>query len=85
MYMHMTYIIPTIINGPWSLLSIGTQALFFFKGYSFPLYRGTVNNLLSGRRVRDWGWGTHVHPWLIHVNAWQKPLQYCKVISLQPK
>ena len=27
-------------------------------------------------------WGTHVHPWLIHVNVWQKPLQYCKVISL---
>ena len=27
-------------------------------------------------------WGTHVHPWLIHVNLWQKPLQYCKVISL---
>ena len=20
------------------------------------------------------GWGTHVHPWLIHVNAQQKPL-----------
>ena len=31
------------------------------------------------------GWGTHVHTWLIHVNAWQKPLQYCKVISLQLK
>ena len=29
------------------------------------------------------GWGTHVTPWLIHVNLWQKPLQYCKVISLQ--
>ena len=29
------------------------------------------------------GWGTHVNPWLIHVNVWQKPLQYCKVISLQ--
>ena len=29
------------------------------------------------------GWGTHVHPWLIHINVWQKPLQYCKVISLQ--
>ena len=28
-------------------------------------------------------WGTHVHPWLIHVNVWQKPLQYCKVINLQ--
>ena len=27
-------------------------------------------------------WGTHVNPWLIHVNVWQKPLQYCKVISL---
>ena len=28
-------------------------------------------------------WGTHVNPWLIHVNVWQNPLQYCKVISLQ--
>ena len=28
-------------------------------------------------------WGTYVNPWLIHVNVWQKPLQYCKVISLQ--
>ena len=31
------------------------------------------------------GWGTHVHPRLIHVNVWQKPLQYCKVITLQLK
>ena len=31
------------------------------------------------------GWGTPVHPWLIHVNVWQKPPQYCKVISLQIK
>ena len=31
------------------------------------------------------GWGTHVNPWLIHVNVWQKPLRYCKVISLQKK
>ena len=29
------------------------------------------------------GWGTHVNPWPIHVNVWQKPLQYCKVMSLQ--
>ena len=28
-------------------------------------------------------WGTHVQLWLIHVDVWQKPLQYCKVISLQ--
>ena len=31
------------------------------------------------------GWGTHVHPWLIHVNVWQNLLQYFKVISLQLK
>ena len=29
------------------------------------------------------GRGIPVNPWLIHVNVWQKPLQYCKVISLQ--
>ena len=28
-------------------------------------------------------WGIHVNPWLIHVNVWQKPLQHCKVVSLQ--
>ena len=31
------------------------------------------------------GQGTHVHPWLIHDDVWQKPPQYCKVISLQLK
>jgi len=31
------------------------------------------------------GWGTYVYPWLIHVNVWQNPLQYCKVNSLQLK
>ena len=33
--------------------------------------------------VKCSGWGTHVNPWLIHVNVWQKTLQYYKVISLQ--
>ena len=38
----------------------------------------------GGRRgVQDGG--THVHPWLIHVNIWQNPPQYHKVISLQLK
>ena len=37
----------------------------------------------GGRGVQDGG--THVHPWLIHVNVWQKPPQYYKVISLQLK
>ena len=36
-----------------------------------------------GRWEGGSGWGTNVNPWLIHVNVWQKPLQYCKVISLQ--
>ena len=39
----------------------------------------------GGRWEGGSGWGTHVHPWLIHINVWQKPLQYCKVISLQLK
>ena len=37
----------------------------------------------EGRQEGGSGWGTHVNPWLIHVNVWQKLLQYCKVISLQ--
>ena len=35
------------------------------------------------RWERGSGWGIHVNPWLTHVKVWQKPLQYCKVISLQ--
>ena len=37
----------------------------------------------GGRQDGGSGWGTHVNPRLIHVSVWQKPLQYCKVISLQ--
>ena len=37
----------------------------------------------GGKWEEGSGWGTHVNPWLILVNVWQKPLQYCKVISLQ--
>ena len=37
----------------------------------------------GGTGVQDGG--IHVHPWLIHVGVWQKPPQYCKVISLQLK
>ena len=45
--------------------------------------------------TEGWGWvgggtgiqdgGTHVYLWLIHVDVWQKPPQYCKVIILQLK
>ena len=41
-------------------------------------YRGGRWKGGSGRR-------THVHPWLIRVSVRQKPLRYCKVISLQFK
>ena len=37
----------------------------------------------GGRWEGGSGWGTHVNPWLIHVSVWQRPLQYCKVVSLQ--
>ena len=28
---------------------------------------------------------TYVYPWLIHVDVWQKPTKFCKVIILQLK
>ena len=29
--------------------------------------------------------GTYVYLWVIHVDVWQKPTQYCKAIILQLK
>ena len=46
------------------------------------LVQRTVHHL-PGLLKKQPRWGTHVNPWLIHVSVWQKPLQYCKVISLQ--
>ena len=47
-------------------------------------YTGMIHRDGMGREVGGGSrWGTHVSPWLIHVNVCQKPLQYCKVISLQ--
>ena len=45
----------------------------------------TLGDGMGRRWERGSGWGTQVHPWLIHVNLWQKPPQYCKVIGLQLK
>ena len=36
-----------------------------------------------GRQEGGSGWETHANPWLIHISVLQKPLQYCKIISLQ--
>ena len=41
-----------------------------------------------GREGRGRGFrreGTHVYPWTIQIDVWQKPSQYCKVIILQLK
>ena len=48
----------------------------------------TGTNLMDGKggwKEGESEWGPYVYPWLIHVNVWQKPLQYCKVISFQLK
>ena len=29
--------------------------------------------------------GTYVYLWLIHVDAWQNPTEYCKALTLQLK
>ena len=42
-----------------------------------------VSALGQGRWVQDGG--AHKSLWPIHVDVWQKPTQYCKVIILQFK
>ena len=37
---------------------------------------------VGGRFRRE---GTYVYLWLIHVDIWQKPTQFCKAIILQLK
>ena len=43
----------------------------------------TQRNRIEREEGGGIGMGIHVNPWLILVNVWQKPLQCCKVISLQ--
>ena len=45
--------------------------------------RGRVGREVGGGAFRLRG--THVYLWPIHVDVWQKPSQYCKVITLQLK
>ena len=52
------------------------------------MHETSAQGWCTGKTQRDGMWrgdqdGEHVNPWLIHVNVWQKLLQYCKVISLQ--
>ena len=77
------WILSKIFHSPLSPSSRGSLIPLQF----LPLTTGALGRSRGmGWRERQEGgsrWGTHVNPWLIHVNVWQKPLQYCKVISLQ--
>ena len=47
---------------------------------SVPTWRGGMWREMGGRFKME---GTYVYLWLIHVDVWQKPTQYCKAIILQ--
>jgi len=74
-------------QGPSISQSKGTeiiQSVFSFVTVEFKSGTlGQPRGIAWGGRV--WDGGTHVHLWLIYANVWQKPPQYCKVISLQSK
>ena len=68
--------------------SIETNILSKVKQITSPgwMHETSAQGWCTGKTQRDWmrrEVGTHVNPWLIHVNVWQNPLQYCKVISFQ--
>ena len=79
-------------------LSMGFSRQEYWSGLPFPspgdLPNPGLNPHLS--RLLHWQVGslplvpsgkprTYVHLWLIHVDVWQKPNQYCKAIILQLK
>ena len=76
------------INLMYLLKIVSCCQHFFF--FFFTVFQQNIKSesviyfSFEGRQEGRSGWGIHVNPWLIHVNVWQKPLQYCKVISLQP-
>ena len=66
--------------------SIETSILSRVKQTSSPgwMHETSARGWCTGKTQRDGmgrelgegiGTGTHVNPWLIHVNVWQKPLQ----------
>ena len=62
-----------------------SASLIHEAGHSKPVPWDNPEGWMGGR----WGGvqdkGTPVYPWLIHVDDWQKPPQYFKVIILQLK
>ena len=70
--------------------SIETCILSYVKQIASP---GSMHELRAGALGWPWGmgwwkrwewgsgWGTHVHPWLIHVNAWQNHYNIVKQLA----
>ena len=73
------------VGDPGSIPGLGRST---GEGIDYPLqysWASHVAQLVKNSLQGGSGWGTHVHPWLIHVNVRQKSPQYCKVTSLQLK
>ena len=80
----------------WSEGTASKHVYYYQVWNRSPVRVGCMRQVLRAGALgwpRGMGWGgrweggsrrgAHVNPWLIHVNVWQKPLQYCKVINLQ--
>ena len=65
---------------------ITTERLMHEAGHSISVLLDSPKGWGGGGGGKGFqnGW-THVYPWVIHVDVWQKPPQYCKVIILQLK
>ena len=61
----------------WRRNSLGRERLIPGGRVNPGLLNDSFNFVHRGRWEGGSGWGTHVCTWLIHVNVWQKPLQYC--------
>ena len=66
------------ITGPDSMHETGCSGLVHWDDPGGWDWEGGGRAVLDGEHMCACGW-------LIHVNVWQKPLQYCKIISLQLK
>ena len=92
--LHIGLSLPSSEGGMFWENSIETCILSRVKQITSPgwMHETSAQGWCTGKTQRDGmgreaegeiGMGTHVNPRLIHVNVWQKPLQYCKVINLQ--
>ena len=75
----------------WCFERSASKHVYYLGWNRSPAQVGCMRQVLGPGTLRrprgSWeggsGWGIHVNPWLIQINIWQIPLQYCKVISLQ--